>query len=226
MSKRTYNLLKKTLTSDVRSYSIPADESSETEAKKIILGELLRTEAVTGQGTSDIDYEAVTPKSLLATVSAENISGIIPISSDSSAVLGTNSTRALVASNLSPIFDSRFSKTKSYVLGDIDEVASNYDTLTVHNLSEMVIGKYTDISGDLTFVNNSNVDDIQIVINATQTPLHALGFGANSLEGGRYLALGGHAVTSSGKLKLTLGRVSGFPAGTYRISFSITYYSE
>lgn len=226
MSKRTYDLTLKDLTTAIRSYFIPVDESAEPEAKKISIGALLRTDDLKGQYIDTIDYEAVTPKSMLATVSEEGLLGLIRIASNTLAVAATNTANALVPSNLNSIFNARFSKTKSYLSSDFDEVASNYTTISITSWNEMVVGNFVTMDGYF-IIETADVPNIEIVLNATKTPLTLKGMTISRFATPHYIPHGAAIITSSGKLKMTISNSDGgqFGAGTHEFAFSLTYFS-
>lgn len=230
MAKRTYNLVVKTSNSTLRDYSIPVDESSEIEAKRVLLGDILRTEAVSGQGVDSIGFEAVTPEALLKTTASTTQIGLSKTSTNAIAEAGTNTNDYLVPSNLDAIFAARFKKTKTYVAGDVDIVASNISSITITDFSEMVVGNYTDMGGEVeVVVSVSEVPNIEIVIDSTQTPLHIKGCAAALLSASsRWVAQAGTIITSGGKLKIIIGNNdnTSFPAGTYKFSLGLNYYSE
>jgi hypothetical protein len=67
-----------------------------------------------------------------------------------------------------------------------------------------------------------------MVLNATKTPLHLMSFSASLLSDlDRRLPVGCEAVTSSGKLKMILGKFdnTNWETGSYEIVISLTYLS-
>ena len=221
--KRIYDL-GTSIESSRRDLYLQVDKDDLNEAQSLKLSNLLSTAAVSGQGSTS-ENVALTPAALTATVASNTVSGILKTSSDATAITGTDTARAVVPANLPSFLDSKFVKTKSYSDSDFDIAASNVDTISVTAFDEMVVGEYVVMKGVLSVTNDSNVVNLEIILNATKTPLTLSQAGVTRFSSPYYISHGAVIVTSSGKLKIEISNSDGgdFGAGTHQLYFTLTY---
>lgn len=221
--KRIYDLGNSSSNSR-RQYYIQVDKDDLNEAQRLQLGEILKKDLVEGNDGLADDV-ALTPRAFSATTATTARLGILRTSTDSIAVAGTNTHTALVPSNINPIFEDKLKRTRSYVDSDFDLAASNVSGVDVSNFNEMVTGNFVVITGLLVVTNVSDVVNLEIVLNATKTPLALSQAGVSRFVTPYYYSHGAVITTSSGKLKIIISNNNGnvFGAGTHQLYFSLTY---
>lgn len=221
--KRTYDLVEAASSASILDYYFPIDKSGLVEAESFKIDNFLFSGAVVQQA-SGVDYKGLTPKGFAESTATTTNLGIVTKATNAKAEAATDSDAALVSSNLPGVFNTRFKKTKGYVSGDFDATASNYTTISITAWNEMLVGDYVVMEGYF-IIETNDVPNIEIVLNATKSPLSLKGITISRFASPHYIPHGAAIVTSSGKFKMTISNSDGgqFGAGTHEFAFSLTY---
>lgn len=197
------------------------------KAKRILKSTLGYSVAVQGQGL-DNDKQFLTPKGFGLSVANTGGKGIIEIATDAEAIEKETpeTDKAIVASNVPPIFDAYFAVTGTYDQTNVDTGKTNV-AVSQLEVDEVQVGKIVKQFCNAVIVVSGTIPYIEIGLNSNYLPTkprNGAGTWFNTTESA-YLPFGCRISVDSGKLLIHLASSDGsdFAAGNYTISFQYEF---